>query len=63
MKTPLWTPSEERKQNANITRFIEAINARHGLNVHSYAELYRWSVENIPDFWVDIWDFSAMIAS
>ena len=63
MKTPLWTPSEERKQNANITRFIDTVNARHGLDFGSYAELYRWSVENIPDFWADIWDFSGIIAS
>ncbi len=63
MKTPLWTPSEERKQNANITDFIESINARHGLNLPSYAELYRWSVENIPDFWADVWNFSRIIAS
>ncbi len=33
MKTPLWTPSEERKRDANITRFMHDINARHGLNL------------------------------
>lgn len=63
MKTPLWTPSEQRKQNANITRFIKTVNARHHLNLHSYAELYRWSVENIPDFWAEVWDFGDIIAS
>src|SRR5215213_4429768 len=63
MKTPLWTPSEDRKQNANVTRFIDTVNARHGFDLHSYAELYRWSVENIPDFWADVWDFSGIIAS
>lgn len=63
MKTPLWTPSEERKQNANISRFIKEVNARHHLNINSYAELYHWSVENIPDFWVHVWDFSGIKAS
>lgn len=58
MKTPLWTPSEERKQNANITHFINTINARHPVNLNSYAELYRWSIENIPDFWGEVWDFA-----
>ena len=63
MKTPLWMPSEERKQQANITRFMNAANARHNLNMDSYAELYRWSVENIPDFWAEVWDFAGIKAS
>jgi acetoacetyl-CoA synthetase len=57
MKTPLWVPSEERKRQANISRFMEQVNARHQLKLNSYAEVYRWSVENIPDFWAEMWDF------
>ena len=26
MKTPLWVPSEERKRQANLTRFVEQVN-------------------------------------
>lgn len=63
MRTPLWTPSDERKRDANIMRFINEINARHKLNLGSYAELYRWSVEKIPDFWAAIWDFAEIKAS
>ena len=63
MKTALWTPSEERKRDANITRFIDAINRRHALNLGSYPELYQWSIENIPDFWAAIWDFAQVKAS
>ena len=57
MRTPLWTPSDERKWNANITRFMGVVNERHSLNLTSYSELYDWSVENIPDFWAEVWDF------
>ena len=60
MRHPLWIPSEERKQQANITRFIEQVNAWYGLKISSYAELYRWSVENIPDFWAAMWDFAGI---
>lgn len=58
MKNPLWIPSEERKQSATITRFIDTVNARHDLSLHSYAEVYRWSVESIREFWGAIWDFA-----
>jgi acetoacetyl-CoA synthetase len=63
MRTPLWTPSEERKRDANIMRFIDEIDPQHNLNLTSYEELYQWSVENIPDFWAAIWDFAEIKAS
>ena len=63
MKTPLWNPSEERKQQANITRFIKTVNTRYGLKLDSYAELYQWSVDNIPDFWAAVWAFADVKAS
>ncbi len=63
MKTPLWIPSDERKQEANITRFMGEVNARHDLNLASYSDLYDWSVNNIPDFWRTVWDFVDIKAS
>ena len=63
MRIPLWTPSEERKRDANITRFMRKINTRYELNVGSYPELYQWSIEHIPDFWGAIWDFAEIKAS
>lgn len=57
MKKSLWTPSEQRKQQANLTRFIEQVNARYHLHLASYTDLYNWSVNNIPDFWQAVWDF------
>ena len=58
MKAPLWIPAEERRRQTNITRFMEIVRSRHSLNVQSYSALYRWSVENIPDFWAAMWDFA-----
>ena len=63
MRTPLWTPSEDQKRDANITRFIQEINRRHGLDLDSYLGLYHWSIEYIPDFWAAMWDFAEIKAS
>jgi acetoacetyl-CoA synthetase len=63
MRAPLWTPSQERKQQANVTRFMNEVNARHRLDLTSYPELYQWSIENIPDFWAAVWDFAEIKAS
>ncbi len=59
----LWEPSEERKNRANITKFIDFVNERYKQNFHSYWELYDWSVNNIPDFWASVWDFVGIKAS
>ena len=58
MKAPLWIPTEERRRQANLTRFMEMVRARHDVNAQAYTDLYRWSVENIPDFWAAMWDFA-----
>jgi len=62
-KIPLWEPSEERKQSANITRFMERVNRRHGKSFANYWDLYDWSVESIPEFWSAVWDFVEIKAS
>lgn len=59
----LWNPSEELKKNANITRFIDFANGKHGLTLDSYDELYDWSIKRIPDFWETIWEFLPIKAS
>ena len=62
-KRPLWVPSEERKRNANMTRFIQFVNQRFGVNFQKYNDLYQWSVDNIPDFWAGVWEFVDIKAS
>jgi len=59
----LWQPTEQRKKNANITRFMEFVNRRHNRSFRSYQELHDWSVNCLPDFWTCVWDFVGVRAS
>jgi len=59
----LWEPSEECINQANLTRFIDFVTKKYGLQINSYPQLYNWSIENIPDFWAAMWDFGEIIAS
>ena len=63
MKTPLWIPSEDKIKNANLTRFLTYVNKKHQKDFRTYAELYQWSIENIPDFWARFWEFADIKAS
>jgi hypothetical protein len=53
----LWEPSNEWIKNAEITRFIEFVNKVYIQNIKGGEDLYRWSVEKIPDFWEAMWKF------
>jgi acetoacetyl-CoA synthetase len=59
----LWKPSKERIQRTNMYRFMNYINDRYGTKHSDYDALYRWSIENIPDFWASLWDFVEVLAS
>jgi acetoacetyl-CoA synthetase len=60
---PLWTPSEERRERAIITRYQRWLAEERGLELGSYDELWRWSVGNLEDFWSSIWEFFEVDAS
>ena len=57
----LWSPSEEQIAAANITRFIERVNQRHGTSIDDFSDLYTWSVEAPEDFWSLLWDYAELI--
>ncbi len=58
MRQPLWIPSDERKRQANMTRFMERINRTHHLDLETYSQLYDWSTRESADFWAAMWEFA-----
>ncbi|MEM3168058.1 MAG: acetoacetate--CoA ligase [Nitrososphaerota archaeon] len=59
----LWSPSEDDVEDANITKFIEFVVRRRGIELGGYFDLYDWSVSEIPEFWREVWDFVGVISS
>ncbi len=59
----LWQPSEERIKGTNMYRFMTFINEKYTQDFTEYGPLYRWSIENIPDFWASMWEFAEIKAS
>ncbi len=47
----LWTPSPERIERANLTAFAR----KRGLP-EDYGSLWKWSVEQLEEFWAAVWD-------
>jgi acetoacetyl-CoA synthetase len=44
-------------------RFMTLINEHYGTAFDSYDGLYQWSIENIPEFWREMWAFAGIKAS
>src|SRR6478735_8051237 len=47
----LWQPSEERKDASRLSHFMRWLEREQGQKFESYAELWRWSVEQVGPFW------------
>src|SRR6516165_5612634 len=59
----LWRPSETRVADANLTRFIRCLNARRGLRLRDYTELYAWSLSSPSEFWTELARFADIRAA
>jgi acetoacetyl-CoA synthetase len=53
----LWRPAPERIEHAWLTRYQRWLEPRVGRTFADYAELQRWSVDELDAFWRSIWDF------
>lgn len=57
-RKPLWIPSQDRVDRANLSRFMRFVRAETGnADLNSYAPLYRFSVDQPAQFWTLLWDF------
>ncbi len=63
IRKKLWEPSQEWIKNSEVTRFIDHVNKKYNAGIKDGKELYKWSVEKIPEFWEAVWNFGGIIAS
>jgi acetoacetyl-CoA synthetase len=60
---PLWTPSPQRIEQANITAFARRLGQRHGVDLHDYRRLWQWSIDHKWDFWRAVWEDGGVIGT
>ena len=60
---PLWTPGAEQREHAEMARFMRWAGERRGRAFADYDELWRWSVDQLEDFWAGVWEFCGVRAS
>jgi len=60
---PIWEPSQELLEQANLTAFARQAVRRWNLKFNTYPEFYDWSVDSPEQFWESVWDSLGVIAS
>ena len=58
---PIWVPSPARVAQANVTELGRRISQRHGIELADYAQLHRFSLEHMGEFWDHVWEFGEVV--
>lgn len=57
----LWRHSSP--EETQMWKFMNHVNSKYGLNLNDYPGLYKWSVDNVGDFWAEVWHFAGIKAA
>jgi acetoacetyl-CoA synthetase len=60
---PLWQPSPERLERAQLTQFMHGVSGVLAPTIHDWDDLWRWSVEHPEHFWPAVWKFCGVKSS
>ncbi|MBU8906160.1 acetoacetate--CoA ligase [Desertibacillus haloalkaliphilus] len=58
----IWTPSQQRIDNSTMTSYMNWLQETKGLTFSKYTDLWKWSVDELEEFWESIWDYCGVKA-
>lgn len=59
----LWEQSIPDREATAMYKFMALLNRKHGLQLKTYDDLHKWSIENIAAFWGEVWETTGVVAS
>ena len=59
----IWQPPADVGRSSVVGHYLDWLSRERGLHFDSYAELWRWSVDDLDAFWSSIWSFFDVRAS
>ncbi|GFQ91481.1 acetoacetyl-CoA synthetase [Trichonephila clavata] len=57
----IWTPSEH--DGRNVKKFQKIIEEKYRVKLGGYEDLHKWSIENLCEFYAELWDFLGILSS
>lgn len=61
MNQPIWTPSQDRIDQSQITDFMRFVQERTGHDFADYNALLAWSISEKGEFWNAVWDYCGVV--
>jgi acetoacetyl-CoA synthetase len=60
----LWSPPADVRDTSRLGRYMTWLHSERGVEAAAgdYADLWEWSVTDIPAFWRSIWDYFEIVA-
>ena len=63
----IWEPSEKKIEFSHLNKFMNFINKKYSIQINSYENLYKWSIQTsnqeVEKFWSAFWDFAQIKSS
>jgi acetoacetyl-CoA synthetase len=59
---PLWSPSKSFLDAAEMSSYMRWAGERRGTPFAGYEQLWRWSIDELEEFWAGIWEFCGVRA-
>ncbi len=59
----MWQPPPEQGEQVEMARFMSWVAPRRRGAFAGYDELWRWSVDELEEFWASVWEFCGVRAS
>lgn len=53
----LWPPQLSAREHSAIGRFARHVERTHAVALPEYHDLWQWSIENLDQFWAEVWNF------
>ncbi len=59
----VWRPPADVRRSTVVGRYLDWLERERALAFSTYAELWQWSVDDLPGFWSSIWSFFGVRSS
>ena len=59
----LWEPSEQRRAESVVSRYLTWLRESRGVSVEGPRDLWKWSVDDLDAFWLSLWDFCDIVGT
>lgn len=57
----MWRPDRSKVTKMDMLR--KRINEKHNIKLETYRDFHRWSCDNYPEFWEEVWNFTEVVHS